>query len=140
MISQNYGVQARIELLHTHAPLLVGAMLFSLGEGFRHVRFDQIGDDGPLCDVYANECFCVTYYLMLRGRDEIAVHWLDPDIAQVRHHSELLVLARQLAHMLGGGANPRLQDYVYPWDQEISPENAGVETSDTDSTALALGE
>jgi len=103
------GPEARIELFHSHAFTYVSGILQSFGEEFHHVSFDGVEDGELLSDEYENSRFHVTYCLREQGRDELRVRY---GLISGSKHSdaELLALARQLAHLLGGGTNLRLVD------------------------------
>jgi hypothetical protein len=103
------GPEARIELFHSHAFTYVSGILQSFGEEFHHVSFDGLEDGEMLSDEYENNRFHVTYCLREQRRDELRVRY--GTISGSQHgDAELLALARQLAHLLGGGTNLRLVD------------------------------
>lgn len=109
------GIEARIELYHSHAFLKVEALLKSFGEGFNHAEFDRLDGNDLLTDEYDNGRFHVTYCLHEHGRDELRVRWSQQLENAKRNDNELLGLARQLAHLLGGGTNLRLLDERSAW-------------------------
>ncbi|MCU0494315.1 MAG: hypothetical protein MUD01_22230 [Chloroflexaceae bacterium] len=104
------GVEARIDLHHSHAFMKVSAILTSFNEGFIHAEFDRLEGIDILTDEYENARFHVTYCLHEQGRDEVRVRWMPQVPQQDRDDNELLALARQIAHLLGGGTNLRLLD------------------------------
>lgn len=149
------SVEACINLRESHGFLIVGGILQSLGEGFTRVCFNQMPEDGPLYETYANDRFYVTYYLNDAGRDTLCVSWIDRATDQANHHSELLVLVRQIAYMLGGGTNLHLRDHVFapelrssapPVSESVEagtdlaatePADAATESADTATAVVA---
>lgn len=103
------GPEACIELFHSHAFTYVSGILQSFGEEFHHVSFDGLEDAEMLSDEYENSRFHVTYCLREQRRDELRVRY-GPISGSKHSDAELLALARQLAHLLGGGTNLRLVD------------------------------
>ncbi len=101
--------EARIDLKKSHAFLRAGALLHMLGEHFLPLHFTET-EDGILFDVYANDCFVVTYCLNIHGKDQLRVRWIDPDAEEAHTEYELPDKARQIARLLGGGTNMRLVD------------------------------
>ncbi len=102
------GIEARIDLFESHAFMKVAAVLQSFNEGFTHVYFDRVSGNTILSDEYENAKFHITYCLCEAQRDQLWVRWVQRN---TRHgDAELLALARQIAHLLGGGTNLRLVD------------------------------
>lgn len=102
------GIEARVELFHSHAFTCIAAVLQSFDEGFSHTYFDRIVDTALLSEEFANDTFRVAYCLNETGRDEVRVAWNQQVSATNHGDAELLALARQVAHLLGGGTNLRL--------------------------------
>ncbi|NJP04461.1 MAG: hypothetical protein HC837_01915 [Chloroflexaceae bacterium] len=101
--------EARIELLQSHALLNVGKLLRAFDSQLTHTHFNGANNDGVLVEEYVNERYRVTYCLRDQGYDELCVRWRDTTLPQTYAAVvDLLTMALNLAHALGGGTNLRL--------------------------------
>lgn len=105
--------EAKVDLNKNHDFLTARTLINSLGEYFTHTHFAE-EVDGWLFDVYANECFMVTYCLNSKGRDQLRVRWLDPDAEDAHSDYELADMTRRITRLLGGGTNLHLIDRMVP--------------------------
>ncbi len=112
MPQRRSNIEARIDLFQSHAFWKVELLLKSFDEGFKQVYFDRIDSAGVLSDEYDNGIFNVAYCLHDHGRDEVWISWSDELDRRGHRDEELVALARQIAHLLGGGTNLRLLEPV----------------------------
>lgn len=98
------------ELLQSHAFLNVGELLRSVDQSFRVQPRRHGRDDTVLTEEYVSDQVRVIYRLTNTGHDEVCVSWIDQETAEIHDSSRLLLLARQIVDIFGGGTNIHLEE------------------------------